>query len=64
VQRTADPADRRSSVVAVTADGRALLEDLRTRKDLYLARRLEGLDAEELATLERAADILERVLAE
>src|SRR3954468_10903954 len=64
VQRTAEPADRRSSVVAVTADGRALLEDLRTRKDLYLARRLEGLDAEELATLERAADILERVLAE
>jgi DNA-binding MarR family transcriptional regulator len=65
VTRTADPTDRRSSVVAVTAAGRALLEDLRTRKDLFLARRLDGLDAEELAVLERAADILEkRVLGE
>src|SRR4051794_24734476 len=65
VTRTADPTDRRSSVVAVTAAGRALLEELRTRKDLFLARRLDGLDAEELAVLQRAADILEkRVLGE
>jgi DNA-binding MarR family transcriptional regulator len=64
VARAADPTDRRSSLVSLTAEGRALLEDLRTRKDVYLARRLETLEAEELAVLERAADILERVLAE
>ena len=64
IERAADPSDRRSSLVSITAEGRALLERLRTRKDAFLVRRLETLDADELATLERAADILERVLAE
>jgi DNA-binding MarR family transcriptional regulator len=64
VTRAADPEDRRSSLVSITPEGRALLEKLRTRKDAFLAQRLAKLDAEELATLERAADILERVLAE
>ena len=35
---------------------------MRTRKDAYLARRLRDLDADERATLDRAAAILERVL--
>jgi DNA-binding MarR family transcriptional regulator len=64
VLRTPDPHDRRSSLVTATAEGRALLEELRTRKTAYLARRLEGLSPEDRATLERAATILERVLAE
>ena len=63
IARTPDPQDRRSSLVAVTEGGRALLEELRTRKTAFLAERLEGLDADERATLERAADILERVLS-
>src|SRR3954447_10067102 len=62
VSRAADPGDRRSSLVSVTAEGRALLEAGRTRKDAFLVQRLEGLDADEVATLERAAEILERVL--
>lgn len=62
--RTADPVDRRSSVLSISPEGAALLERTRTQKDAFLARQLEGLDAEELAVLERAADILERVLAE
>ena len=62
VARTADPADRRSSLVAVTADGRALLRTLRTRKDAYLARRLEKLGADDRAALERAVAILEGLL--
>ena len=62
VQRAADPADRRSSLVSITAEGRALLEAGRTRKDAFLVQRLEDLDADEVATLERAAEILERVL--
>ena len=64
VERTADPTDRRSSLVAATAVGRALMHEQRTRKDAFLARRLRALSAEERATLDRAASILERMLGE
>jgi DNA-binding MarR family transcriptional regulator len=64
VQRTRDPQDGRSSLVALTPAGRELLARGRTRKDAYLARRLRELDAEERATLHRAAAILERLLEE
>ena len=64
VDRTQDPADRRSFVVALTPAGRELLARVRTRKDAYLSRRLRDLDADERATLDRAAAILERVLEE
>ena len=64
IARTADPADRRSNLVAVTPAGDALLAASRARKDLYLAERLDRLSPEELAVLDRAAGILERVLEE
>jgi DNA-binding MarR family transcriptional regulator len=64
VQRTRDPQDRRSSLVALSPAGRELLARGRTRKDAYLARRLRELDADERATLQRAAAILERLLEE
>jgi DNA-binding MarR family transcriptional regulator len=64
VQRTRDPQDGRSSLVALTSAGRDLLARGRTRKDAYLARRLRELDAQERATLQRAAAILERLLEE
>jgi DNA-binding MarR family transcriptional regulator len=64
VQRTRDPQDGRSSLVALTPAGRDLLARGRTRKDAYLARRLRELDAQERATLQRAAAILERLLEE
>ena len=62
VERTADPGDRRSSLVAVTPAGETLLAQVRTRKDAYLARRLRSLSPEERATLRRASEILERML--
>jgi DNA-binding MarR family transcriptional regulator len=62
VERVADPADGRSFTVSTTASGRELLRKLRTRKNAYLARRLRGLDEEELAILARSADILESLL--
>src|SRR4051812_49717463 len=40
VTRTADPGDGRSTLIAVSDAGRALLHQARTRKDAYLARRL------------------------
>jgi DNA-binding MarR family transcriptional regulator len=61
VERTADPADGRSSVVSVNAAGRERLRRLRGRKNAYLARRMRGLSADEVETLERAAAILERM---
>jgi DNA-binding MarR family transcriptional regulator len=64
VHRTRDPQDGRSSLVALSPAGRDLLARVRTRKDAYLDRRLRDLDAEERATLDRAAAILERVLEE
>jgi DNA-binding MarR family transcriptional regulator len=62
VDRTPDPADRRSCVVSLTPTGRELVGRVRLRKDAYLSRRLRDLDADERATLDRAAAILERVL--
>jgi DNA-binding MarR family transcriptional regulator len=64
LQRAADPADGRSSLISATPAGHALLAAQRERKDAYLARQLDGLAPEELAALDRAAAILERVLAE
>jgi DNA-binding MarR family transcriptional regulator len=62
VERTLDPADGRSRLIAVTATGRAALRAIRGRRNAYLARRLDGLSGEELETLEAAAEILERLL--
>jgi DNA-binding MarR family transcriptional regulator len=61
VERTADPADGRSALVSVNAAGRERLRRLRRRKNAYLARRMRELPEEDLATLERAAAILDRM---
>jgi DNA-binding MarR family transcriptional regulator len=62
ITRTPDPADRRSTLVAVTPAGAALLADARTRKDAFLSERLDGLSPADRATLARAAAILEGLL--
>src|SRR3954471_13158078 len=64
IERTADPLDRRSSLVSASDAGHALLGTVRDRKDAYLARQLDRLSPEDLAALERAAGILERMLEE
>ena len=61
IDRAADPADGRSALVSVNAAGRDRLRRLRSRKNAYLARRMRDLSAEEVETLERAAEILERM---
>lgn len=63
IERTPDPQDRRSSLVSTTDAGRALLAELRTRKTAFLAHRIDGLDADDRATLARAAEILEGLIA-
>jgi len=61
VQRTPDPSDGRSALVSITGAGRERLRSLRGRKNAYLAKRMRALPDEDLATLERAAEILERL---
>jgi len=62
VERAADPADRRCSLVSISAEGRELLDAVRARKDAFLSRRIDALDAADREALERAAAILERML--
>ena len=62
LQRAADPTDRRSSLLSVTPEGHALMEEMRGRKTAYLAHRIEQLDTGDRAALDRAAAILERLL--
>jgi DNA-binding MarR family transcriptional regulator len=62
IERTPDPKDGRSALIALSGEGRERLRRLRQRKNAYLARRMRDLDPGEVATLERAAEILERLL--
>jgi DNA-binding MarR family transcriptional regulator len=64
IARVPDPADARSARLELTPTGRALVQRLRRRKTAYLAKRLNALAPDELATLEEAAEILERILEE
>jgi DNA-binding MarR family transcriptional regulator len=64
VERTADPDDGRGALVSITTEGRALLKRLRRRKTAYLAQHLGDLDPEDAAALERAVQVLERMLEE
>jgi DNA-binding MarR family transcriptional regulator len=62
VRRLTDPDDRRVARVEITPQGRRLLEQSRSRKTAYLDRKLASLIVDERDTLERAAEILERLL--
>ena len=62
VSRTVDPSDRRVARVEATDEGRRFVDGTRRSKDAYLARRLRDLDPADRASLERAAEILERLL--
>ncbi len=64
VTRTADPEDGRCAIVRITPAGRRSLTGLRRRKTAYLARTMRALPDDDVATLARAAEILERVLEE
>jgi DNA-binding MarR family transcriptional regulator len=61
VVRTAHPTDRRQVLLEVSAEGGALLREDRRRRDIWLAQRLRELEDDELAVLQRAAGILDRL---
>jgi len=62
VTREPDPSDRRVAWVRVTPEGARLLHRSRKRKDEYLAKGLRGLEPRELAVLDEAAEILDRLV--
>jgi len=61
VQRAAHPTDRRQVILTVTAEGRALVNRVRRRREAWLAQRLQELTPEEVAILRQAAPILEKL---
>ena len=62
VEREPDPVDRRIVRVRATDQGRRVLEEGRRRRISDLAARLRTVDAADLETLERAAELIERVV--
>jgi DNA-binding MarR family transcriptional regulator len=61
LERRVDAADRRVAKVAVSESGRLLLDETRSRRDAFLAARLQKLSPEELDIVERAVPLLERL---
>jgi DNA-binding MarR family transcriptional regulator len=61
VRRTDHPVDGRQVLVHVTEAGAATVRETRRRRDVWLARRLAELSADERAVLARATDILRRI---
>jgi DNA-binding MarR family transcriptional regulator len=62
IERAADPSDGRACLLSVSREGRSLLKRVRSRKNAYLSRRLRKLGDDDVETLERAAEVLERML--
>ncbi|HEY2814251.1 MAG TPA: MarR family transcriptional regulator [Acidimicrobiales bacterium] len=61
VRKDVDPVDRRVARLTITRDGTRRLERSRTRKNAWLAKRLRVLDADELAVLEAAIPVFEKL---
>jgi DNA-binding MarR family transcriptional regulator len=61
VERTTDPDDRRSAVVALTRAGRSALTRIRNERNAFLAERISLLSAAERARLADAIDLITRL---
>ena len=64
VSRRLDASDRRVTRVRLTAQGRRLLDQVRTRKTAYLARALRDVAPEDREVLARATQILDAMLGD
>lgn len=62
VERMHDPSDRRVCRVVTTDAGEELLDRSRARKNAWLAERLATASPDELAMLEQAAAVIDRLL--
>jgi DNA-binding MarR family transcriptional regulator len=64
VERRVDATDRRVARVAVSPAGESLLDETRTRRDAFLAARLQEFSPEEQALLARSVPLLERLASQ
>jgi DNA-binding MarR family transcriptional regulator len=64
VSRSPSTTDRRAVLVAITAEGQRAFDRARSRRLDALARILSPLEADDLRTIERAAQILGRALSQ
>ena len=64
VKREVSTTDRRAVVVQLTGKGRKRVEEIRRRRDAWLAERLGRLRPEQVAVLEAALPVLEALLEE
>lgn len=62
VHREVDAHDRRVARVSLTAGGRRRVQQMRTRKTAYLAKRLRRLNDTDLSVMREALPVLERLL--
>lgn len=62
VSRTVDPTDARQKIVSLTASGRRALLQGRKDRDEYVAALLVNCTPEELAGLQRGAELLRKVV--
>lgn len=63
VTRSPDPNDNRVTNASLTAAGQAVVNEALPRREAFFEESLQGLSAEEVHTLTRALDILERNFA-
>lgn len=64
IDRADDPDDGRACLLSASPKGKTLMKRVRSRKNAYLSRRLRTLGDEDLEVLERATEVLERMLSE
>ena len=62
VTRTVDPDDKRIQRLSLSHNGVKLIARNRSRKNAYLARKLRKLEPEEVAVLEEAVGVIEKIL--
>ncbi|MEX2210613.1 MAG: MarR family transcriptional regulator [Gaiellaceae bacterium] len=62
VIRAPDPSDGRGSLISISDEGVRVLSRVRTRKSTFLADLIRDLPDEDVATLVRAADLIEQML--
>lgn len=63
LSRSADENDGRKVVIALTDEGRAVVDETARRRDAWVEEALEDLDAHERAVLVEAAEIMQRMAA-
>jgi DNA-binding MarR family transcriptional regulator len=61
VRREPHPQDRRQAIIAITAEGAALLDEERRSRDAWLSRRLGSLSADERALLRAVVPVLDKL---